>query len=338
MDRIGQPFWRNSRRAWYLQVGKRQIKLSSDKAVSFQKWHEIVAEAATEKVNKSSSLTLQRVCENFLQEVKNTRSERTWQWYTYHIDILLHDVQGDTVAENVQMRDISALIHNKKDWKPNSRHNLARAIKTVFSWAKKNRMIEVNPVEHLEKPAQEARENYVDPEQFARIMDTLAEGPFKDLLRMAWDTGMRPQELVRIEARHWQSADKIVVIPASEAKGKRRPRYVFVASPRAAEILDRCSKENPEGPVLRNSMGNPWCKNSLSCAFARLRKKGIDTHLGAFRKGYCTNALINGVDPVTVSKLMGHKDLNMIMRVYAQVHQDKEFMTQSAAKALGVCE
>lgn len=319
-----------------MQVGNRQIRLAETKAEAWAKWHEIAAGGVTENVQKPTAPTLQKICDLFLEEIKNSRSQGTWQWYIYHIGILITEMKGDTLAETVQVRDISVMIHSKKDWKQNSRHNLARAIKTVYSWAKKNRLIEVNPVEHLEKPSQEAREKYVSLEQFAVIDQFLAEGPFKDLIRVAWDTGMRPQELVRIEARHWNSADKIVVIPASEAKGKRRPRFVYVATERSAAILDRCAQQNPEGAILRNTQGVPWCKNSLSNAFARLRAKGIDTHLGAFRKGYCTNALQNGVDPVTLSKLMGHSDLTMIMKVYAQVHQDKEFMFQSALKAKGL--
>ena len=65
-------------------------------------------------------------------------------------------------------------------------------------------------------------------------------------------------------------------------------------------------------------------------------KHGIKIHLGAFRKGYCTQALQNGVDPVTLAKLMGHRDVTMIMKVYSQVHQDKEYMAESAMKAKGL--
>lgn len=333
MERMNKPFWRNSRKAWYLQHGSSQIRLAENKAEAFAKWHEIMS---TGMPTKSDKITLAKVCEQYLEEVKTTRSERTWQWYAYHFEIITHELKGVTAAEDVQMRAVSAMIHGKKDWKQNSRHNLARAIKTVFSWAKKNRLIEINPVEHLEKPSQVAREDYITPEQFTQIMEVVKEGCFKDLLLLAWDTGMRPQELVRIESRHWNSAERTIVIPASEAKGKKRPRFVYVATDRAASILDQSAKENPSGPMLRSNLGMPWDRNSIAHAFGRLRRKGIDTHLGAFRKGYCTAALQNGVDPVTLSKLMGHKDLNMIMKVYAQVHQDKEFMAQEARKAKGL--
>lgn len=140
---------------------------------------------------------------------------------------------------------------------------------------------------------QEARENYVTPEQFAVIEQVVVDGPFKELLRLAWDSGMRPQELVRIEARHWNSKERILVIPASEAKEQKRPRMVYVATERAAMVMDKSSGSYPSGPMLRNSEGNPWCKDSIACGFKRLRKNGIDTHLGAFRKGYCTKALQN---------------------------------------------
>jgi integrase len=48
--------------------------------------------------------------------------------------------------------------------------------------------------------------------------------------------------------------------------------------------------------------------------------------------------LQNGVDPVTLAKLMGHRDVTMIMKVYSQVHQDKEYMAESAMKAKGLAK
>ena len=39
METPNESFYRKSRRAWYLQVGKRQIKLAESKAESWAKWH-----------------------------------------------------------------------------------------------------------------------------------------------------------------------------------------------------------------------------------------------------------------------------------------------------------
>jgi len=60
---------------------------------------------------------------------------------------------------------------------------------------------------------------------------------------------------------------------------------------------------------------------------------GTKYSLYAFRHAFCTEALENGLDAVTVSVLMGHRDTTMISRVYSHVHQRHEHMKQAANRA-----
>ena len=71
-------------------------------------------------------------------------------------------------------------------------------------------------------------------------------------------------------------------------------------------------------------------------AFCRLQKKlGRKVHLGAFRKSWATEALKNGVDPVTAAHLLGHRDTSMIARTYAKVQQDPQYMRDAMKRAKG---
>jgi integrase len=150
---------------------------------------------------------------------------------------------------------------------------------------------------------------------------------------LAWETGARLQELRKLEACHVESQLSRIVLPPTQAKGKKYYRTIYLTA-MACEIVDRLSVVNPTGPLLRNSEGNPWTKNAVNCAFERLRKKiGVKYHIGAFRKGYATEALKAGIDTVTVAHLLGHRDPSMISKVYGQVQHDPEHMAKSATKA-----
>jgi hypothetical protein len=46
------------------------------------------------------------------------------------------------------------------------------------------------------------------------------------------------------------------------------------------------------------------------------RRYGTKYCLYAFRHTWCNRALKNGVDPITVSVLMGHADTSMLAKVY----------------------
>ena len=94
----------------------------------------------------------------------------------------------------------------------------------------------------------------VSGEEFTAIIERVDDAEFKDLLTAAWETGCRPQEVCRVEARHVDIANARWVFPISEAKGKRKARVVYL-SDKALEITKRLLKEHPEGPIFRNRRG-----------------------------------------------------------------------------------
>jgi integrase len=64
-------------------------------------------------------------------------------------------------------------------------------------------------------------------------------------------------------------------------------------------------------------------------------ERGTKYSLYAIRHAFCTEALENGLDAVTVSVLMGHKDTTMISRVYSHLTERTEHMREAARKARG---
>ena len=185
----------------------------------------------------------------------------------------------------------------------------------------------------MKKPAREAREMAFSSAEYAEVVETVTEPCFRDLLELAWETGARPQELRKLEARYLDMESSRVVFPPEQAKGKKYFRTIYLTE-RARRIVARLADANPTGPLLLNSQGNRWTKDAVNCAFCRLEKKiGTKYHIGAFRKGYATEALKAGVDTVTVAHLLGHRDPSMISKVYGQVQQDPEHMAKSASKA-----
>jgi integrase/recombinase XerC len=340
MNCSNQPFYRKARHAWYLQVGKKQVKLAENKADAWCKWHEMMSATSSatpsESTATSSAITVEEICKRFLNYTESTASERTAEWYEMYCDKLC-DKFASFPAEALKAAEVESLINSFKHWKLNSRHNFARAVARVYRWAEINELIAKNPLKHLKKPSTESRNEYVSEAQMQQIEKEFPEGVMKDMLILAWDTGIRPQEIFALESRHVRIGSRMVVFPKEESKGKKRQRVIYLATDRALEIVQRNMSRHPF--VFLNNIGNPWDKNSFGLSLRRrLAKIGIKTHFGAFRKGYCTSAIQHGVDPVTLSKLMGHADTTMISRVYAQVHQDTEFMLNSAKKAKGLLD
>ncbi len=124
-----------------------------------------------------------------------------------------------------------------------------------------------------------------------------------------------------------------IVLPKEEAKGKREPRAVYLATDRSRKIIQKAAQQRPIGPLLVNRAGNPWTSNAIRCRFKRLEKKiGRRIRCYDFRHGWITRKLLAGVDSHVVAALAGHRDTRMIDRVYSHVAQDHEYMLSQARR------
>jgi len=79
-----QPFFREFNQTWYLQLGKRQIKLGKDKDAAWEEYHRLMEKR--KKVEKTANMTVCAVLDLFLDWVKDWRSDGTYRWYTEHLN------------------------------------------------------------------------------------------------------------------------------------------------------------------------------------------------------------------------------------------------------------
>jgi site-specific recombinase XerD len=152
-----------------------------------------------------------------------------------------------------------------------------------------------------------------------------------DLLDFLWSTGCRPQEARILEARHIH--DDIVIFAINESKGEKHQRVLFL-TPDSQTITNKLIAKYPTGPLFRNRNGRAWTKDAIKCALTRISKKvGFRVIAYGARHAYATNALINGVDSISVSHLMGHRSPAMVSQVYSHLAQNHEFLKKQARNA-----
>jgi len=160
------------------------------------------------------------------------------------------------------------------------------ALKRAFNWALKMGLVERNPIAAMKKPAAKKRDKVISPSEYTRLLENVPDQQFKDLLVVSYETGCRPQEVKTLEARHVDFANKRWVLPTLESKGKRKPRVVY-ATASVLAILDRLTKQYPEGKLFRNRRGSPWSASAVKCRFVRLEKKlGVRYCQYAFRHSF----------------------------------------------------
>jgi len=182
----------------------------------------------------------------------------------------------------------------------------------------------------VRKPPAKRRDIFYTAEQWKQVRSA-ARGPIVDFLDFLCSTGCRPQEARILEARHVH--DDVIIFDVDESKGEEFQRVLYLTLS-SHDIVSRLVAKYPTGPLFRNRTGRAWTKDSIKCALTRITKiVGFRVIAYGARHGYATNALLHGVDPISVSHLMGHRSPAMVAEVYSHLAQNHDYLKKQARNA-----
>lgn len=265
--------------------------------------------------------------DRFLAYCKEHRSPATYRWYREYLQKFIATIPAAMTVEDLRPFHVQQWADSTSGLTAHGRRGRIRSVQRALHWGRQQGYITPDPISSLKKPQGDPRSVVISPEEYSRILALVPEGdPFRDLLTLAWETGARPQELAIRSARHVEMEHARWVIPRQEAKGKKRPRVVYLTAT-AEAITRKLVALTPESPLLRNADGMPWKKDAINCRFKRLKDKlGAKYCLYHFRHSFATRMLKNGADPLTVAEWMGHSDPTMLARVYQHLAHDPQHM------------
>jgi len=340
--RFPKPFFRSARNCWFVQIGKEQTKLHPDEQEAMRLYHELMAsrgrahDESTKTKCPSGELTVAEVFDKFLGWCEKHREARTFEWYHDHIQDFINRSPKTARLAASELKPFHVVEwadSHGDDWSNVYRRGAVIAVQRPFNWAAQLGYIEASPIRSVPKPQPQRREQAVSPEEWVRIRDHYKDGdPFRDILEFAWETGCRPQEAKRVEARHVELEKHRIVFPPQEAKGKKRWRVIYL-TPRAEEIVRRLLTQHAEGPLFRNDNGNPWTAQAMACRFGRLKKHlGVKFAAYSIRHGFCQRMLEEGNDHLTVAALMGHASGKMVADVYSHMNRAETHLRQALTK------
>ncbi len=325
-----KPFYRKKRGEWYVWHAGRQHRLGPDKEEAFARWHELVTYQPDDVEPDAPVVVL---LDKFLDWVQRRRAARTYLWYQMHLESFAQHVGAKLRIADLKPKHVTAWVDRvHPDSSPSTVHGAIRAVQRAFNWATREGHVSRNPVAAVEKPTPNRREVVLSEEEFEEILAKATDQAEKDYLTVQWETGMRPQEIRAIEAKHFEEQHERIVFPPSEAKGRRLPRVIYL-NEKALEVVRRLARKHPTGPIFRNGRGKPWTPNSIRCRFRKYKRKGLCSTV--IRHSWATNALARGVDPITVSILLGHTDITTLSRTYAHLAKKPDFLRDAVRKATG---
>jgi integrase len=323
MARPPKPWFRKSRGEWYVTIKGVRHRLGPDAEEAERKFHSLMAAPPEEPISPEAAVA---VVDDFLTYL-DRKPKRTKQWYQRHCQSFVdwlkaNKLFGITVGK-LKPYHVREWLDSHA-WADATKNGAARAVQRAFRWALKEGLIPTNPVAYVDKPAPGRRENIISEEQYRIMLGR--DATFTDLISVAWETGARPNELMRMEARHMDFPNHRVLFPARESKGKKRIRIVYLTQ-NAELICRRLAIRHPTGPIFRNQAGKGWNTFALNNRFQRLKKHlHRKFALVDFRYTFSDRLLKAGVDPITLATLLGHMNVSMLAKQYQHVAQNPTYL------------
>jgi integrase len=119
----------------------------------------------------------------------------------------------------------------------------------------------------------------------------------------------------------------------AHATGK--PRVIFLTKP-MQKLMRVLRATSSSDYVFLNARKKPWTVNAIRLRINRIKKKSAlakDVCAYLLRHAWGTNAILNGVDPITVAACMGHSSLDMISKVYVHLADKHTHLQDAMEKA-----
>lgn len=321
-----KPFYVKSRKAWYVWIDGKQHKLGTDKKVAHDKFHELMT---ADQIN--GHVPVIRLLDSCLQWIERNRSPKTFSWYSDHLNSFASSVGARLTVAELKPLHVTKWLEGQA-WGDNTKHRAIAAVQRAFNWARKQGYIVRTPLEGMEKPEASPRDVVIEEKHFRALVLKTRDQAGKDFWTFLWETGCRVQEAKMISSEHFQPEEKRLVIPRKKAKGKKKARVIYL-NPVSLEIVERRLKAQGDGHILLNRRNKSWGKEAIKSRAQRDLKPFNDSYCpGAFRHSFCTRALMSGVDPVTVSELMGHSNLSMVANNYSHLCKKPDFLQEQLAK------
>jgi integrase len=187
-------------------------------------------------------------------------------------------------------------------------------------------LTKANPVSRVKFFAEDNDQTRVVSDDEERLYLMAASQPLRDVATIMVETGMRPDEVCRLERRHVHLNKGFIFNPYGKTKAARRK---LPLSQRAADVL-RSRVANTDGefvfPTTRGGKdpSKPIVKLNNAHRGAVTRAKLDPFRLYDLRHTFATRAAEAGVDLVTLAALLGHSRVQMVMR-YAHPSERHQF-------------
>jgi integrase len=287
---------------------------------------------------KAQPLRFDEAVQRFLEWSSYKHRPKTYEGFKMHCDTLKRFFRGkwldQITSETVEQFRLARLREergNANDGSTVSPATVNRALETL-------RLI----FNYLDLKSPTRKEMFFDEEGKTRVVSVQEEltyfretsQPLRDIATVILQTGMRPDEVFRMEIRNLDFGRRAIFNPSGKTKAAKR---TIPMTSEVCEILQRRSKEacgrwvfsSPAGPG-RSAQPDRPIRGVRKAHDAAIRRAGIQEHFRLYdlRHTYATRAAQAGIDVLTLAALLGHTTVQMTSRYVHPTDQHKREAVQ----------
>ena len=330
MARRPEGPWYRKNLGWYVQIDGRQIRLlkakketKAGRKEAEQAYHRLMLLDGRSKPQEESPPlgeleSLHAVSVAFLRHlVEQGRAPATVEWYSSHCNAILAKFGKLSTMSVLTPLAIRSWIED--EYAERDPRAVIVAAKSLTRFAVRHRGLIRDPLVGLSSPPTKRRAGNLTADQRKKIRKNVT-GPFADLVLLLEHTGGRLHEIRTMEARHYDGRRQAIVFPPDEHKTGKRTRLprVIPLTPEADALIRRLIVEHPEGPIVRNTRGQPWTRDAVRQAFDELRRNvsGLPLNLCAthYRHAMATQLAKGNLE--IARQVLGHSDYRMLTAHY----------------------
>lgn len=225
---------------------------------------------------------------------------------------------------------------------------MMRGLKATFRWAVEEELLTRNPTERLPVPSARQEQPPAITTEEVQLVFTAAKNmpqPLRNraVIYLMFDTGLRMGEVLGVRTEDVDIERGMITVRAETSKTASRAVPLGIKTAKAITRYERIERK-PFMPTVGNLFlardGAPLTQSGLSQLMNRLAvaaglpRSHVAPH--AWRRGFATEALRNGMDLFTLQQILGHADLSMTRRYvkFASADLQRQHLRASPADRL----
>jgi integrase/recombinase XerD len=289
------------------------------------------------QVTKGEIMRLDKLIDRFLDAQTHRLSPNTLKSYRYDLELFAR-FQPDAQAQEITVQALRTFLNQHSDAAPSTLARRKASLSALFSWAYQNDLIGANPTDKLERIRVAQREpRPLSAEQVVAILSSIPHEHKRNrlLFTLLVETGMRVGEALNIHPHDVHLNDRDGGYIRVIGKGDHERIVPLIDAPLTVRLLREFTKAKRQGPLFRGDIhkgGHPGEALDYTTAHHHFSQYVKDAQaswpelfinedepitIHRLRHTYATEKLRSGVSLPSVRKLLGHKNIQTMLR-YAE--------------------